>query len=253
MVGELSPSQLAALTLRLLPPHRRLEAARNLEVPRERSHHTLATWARALEAYAEAGLTEAAASSGVPRRTLARWARQSGVFPGRPSRLRVAEAERYEELQRGRPSNSDATPEEREAWMQSVVGRPPAERSWCERSRHSVSTRENALRLYSEVGPREAARRSGVPLRTLARWASSAGTVAPSESVARTQPATKARRENVKRNFRARIYAMNGLTDKQIEEAEARLAQPRITPPRYRSLADARDQMTRARESLGDG
>jgi hypothetical protein len=75
-------SLLVSLTLSTLPADQRLAAAREIHVPMDRSRHTFAVWARALDEYARVGLDDASARAGVPRRTLARWAKSARLRPG---------------------------------------------------------------------------------------------------------------------------------------------------------------------------
>lgn len=244
------PSLIARLMLASLPPGERLAAAREMDIPRDRSRHTFAAWSRALEAYREVGLSEAADREGVPRRTLSRWARDAGARPGVSTAAREAKAQRL--ARRAAAYRHPASPEAIAEWMRKNIGPAAEDRPWKARSRHTARARAEALRLYCEVGSREAARQTGISLRTIARWASCAQLGAPAESDARTRAATEARRENVARRRRRLFWAIQGMTDAQVEKVEAYLKRdPDADPRPYRSLADARDRMTRARDQPG--
>ena len=119
-----------------------------------------------------------------------------------------------------------------------TLGRLPHERPWRRRSRHSVSAHETALRLYQELGLREASRRSGIPQRTLARWAKDAR-LEPPASAARTAAATEGRKAAATRRQRAACAAIYGLT---LAELDAFLSAS--------SLPQARQKMAEARLNL---
>lgn len=208
----------------MLPSAERLEYARRLDIPMPRSRHTFSSWARALDAYAEVRLVEAAARTGVSERTLARWARRARVLPGKTPREREAAARTlvaYWERQRRLPWSPHCTldPDDRLEALVAIVGvTPPGRRPWRRRSRHSAATRELALREYRDVGPREAARRTRVPLSTLARWAARSGAEAPSGTAERTRAATQARKAGAARRQRAVVASVYGMS---VEEVEA--------------------------------
>lgn len=217
-------SYMAMVELAMLPQAERLARAREIEVTRPWSRHTFAVWARALEAYHDVGLAEASARTGVPRRTLARWAaRQPGLRRGASSRARqtaARKAEEYEERIRLRPYGTHATIESTETWARSF-GALPGARSWRERSRYSVTEQAEALRLYCEVGPREAARLCDVSLRTIARWAKLFGLRAPGDRARRTEAATRARRNAIARQHAEPLAAAFGLRLRNEESAAA--------------------------------
>ena len=134
----------------------------------------------------------ASAATDIPRRTPARWARQERVRPGESSAHRdrkARERERWEERIRERPYGSHASPERAELWIRSFEPLP-GEKPWRERSRHTVNEHTEGLRLYCAAGPREASRRSGIPLRTVTRWARAHGLHHDAD---RTHAATRAR------------------------------------------------------------
>jgi hypothetical protein len=103
--------------------------------------------------------------------------------------------------------------------MIASFGVSPRRRSWLARSRHSVATHEEALRLYCEVGPREAARRCGVSVRTIARWAAESGSEAPAGSAGRASAATEARKVAAARRRLDALASIYGLTADKIEGA----------------------------------
>jgi DNA-binding transcriptional MerR regulator len=225
VIATAPPSIAGRIILLQLPPDERLEAAKKLDMPRDRSRHTYATWAKALDSYRDVGLAEAASRTGVPRRTISRWARESGLRCGRSPAAREAAARRLERSRYVHP----ASPEGIAEWLKSQPT-PADNRPWRARSRHTAGARRLALQLYIEVGPREAARRTGIPLRTLARWAKSSRLVPPPGSTDRTRAATAARRESGARQRRMLIRMMCGVTREQSEQIEARRSEPAPEP-----------------------
>lgn len=100
--------------------------------------------------------------------------------------------------------------------------KPTAKPTRTARAPYTDAQRADTIAAYIEHGPREAARRTGIPARTITRWAAAAGV--STEATAKTTAATQAAAATLERRKQATV-------DRFVTEVNAfldRLYQPTV-------------------------